>query len=124
MSGRKRCEKEHAIRAGQTGDKPIEMTCRVGAHSEIPVAYVLLCDGIQVGGMEGSLGMIINFEIFKEYRGVKHSEIFLELIIELAKQKGIKQILTTPARPPFMKKALVRCGFTEFGDEEYTINLN
>jgi hypothetical protein len=111
------------MRAGQVGDKSIEMTVRVGAHVDIPAVYVLLCDGKQVGGMEGSLGVITNFEIFKEYRGVKHSEIFLEKIIELAKQRKIEQIWTTPARDPRMKKALERCGFNEGEDETYSIKL-
>ena len=123
MSKRKRCKKEHKIRAGQKGDRPVENTARVGALKDIPASYVLLCNGMQVGAMNGSLKMIVTFEIFPEYRGVKHSEIFLEMIIAIAKKRGIKEIKATPTRPLFMKKALNACGFTEFGDEEYFIKL-
>lgn len=125
MSGRPRCNEEHQIRARQTGDRRVEGSAgTVGENANNNREdYVLLCNGTQVGAMDGSLGMITLFEIFPEFRGSKHSEIFLELIVNSARQSEIQRIITTPARDDRMKRALIRCGFTEFGDDEYFIDL-
>jgi len=55
-------------------------------------AFVLLCNSQQVGAMDGSLGCIAFFKIFEPHRGVKHSEIFLELLEQEAKSQGLKRI--------------------------------
>ena len=117
----KRCTKRHYIRPWKRGDKRTGMTQQVG---KIPTpSYVLICNNQQVGAMDGSVGLIAALVVFEPYRGVKHSEIFLELIERVAKTKGVKRIETTSVSPPEMINALKRCGFTEGEDDCYYKDL-
>lgn len=77
-----------------------------------PPSYVLLCNGQQVGAMNGSADQIVFLEIFPSYQGVKHSEIFLELLENVARSQGVKCItMGTPTIEPRFWAALERCGF-------------
>lgn len=81
--------------------------------------YVLICDNKQVGAMEGPVGLIAALIIFPEYRGVEHSEIFLELIEQVARTKGVRRIETTSVSSPEMISALKKCGFALSEDDRY-----
>jgi len=102
-----RCEKSHVIRRGKPNDKG------TGMSPDVPY-YVLLCDGRQVGAMDSlDISFIAFFKIFKANRGVKHSEIFLEMLEEEAKRQGRQSMETvTGTYDPRMMRALEKCGFT------------
>ena len=79
---------------------------------------MLLCDNQQVGAMIGNAGYIAFLEVFKLYRGVKHSEIFLELLEQEARSQGVKRIeMGTPTINPIFIAALKRCGFVLVKEE-------
>lgn len=68
--------------------------------------------------MIGGTDHIVFLEIFLSYRGVKHSEIFLELLEDKARSQGVKRItMGTPTIEPKFIAALERCGF-DLGKEE------
>ena len=98
------------------------------AAKDATPSYVLICDSEQVGAMMGNLGLIAFLEIFEPYRGVKHSEIFMELLEQEARSQGVKQIkMATPTIEPKFIAALERCGFSlekeENGDYWYCKSL-
>ena len=106
--------KNHLIRRGLKDDRPTGML----AAKDATTLYVLLCDDQQVGAVDANhLGGIAFLKIFEEYQGVRHSEIFLELIEEEARQAGVKSITTltpralTPTFDQKMIRAFEKCGF-------------
>lgn len=82
-------------------------------------SYVLMCENEQVGAVDGSLGIVAGLTIFDPYRGMKHSEIFLELLEQEARNKGVGRIETTSVSPPRMVSALKRCGYLLNKDDCY-----
>lgn len=82
-------------------------------------SHVLLCENQQVGAMDGPLGLIVTFKIFDPYQGVRHSEIFLELLEQMARSKGLKRIETSSVSEPRMIRALKRCEYILDKDDCY-----
>jgi len=84
----------------------------LAAKDQMP-SYVLICDNQQVGAVDGNnLCDIFLLKIFEEYQGVRHSEIFLELLEEEARRLGSRNIRTlTPTFDPKMIRAFEKCGF-------------
>jgi N-acetylglutamate synthase-like GNAT family acetyltransferase len=108
MSSIQRCTRAHSIRRGQSGDLPTGIM----VDKDTTPFYVLVCNGVQVGAMDGAVGIIAFLAIFEPHQGVKHSEIFLEFIEADARSKGIKRIsMGTPTIEAKMIRAFERCGF-------------
>lgn len=112
-----RCRGKHSIRLAQKGDEGTGMEREIGAVSCIPASYVLLCNGRQVGATDGPVNKLIMMRIIDEFQGVKHSEIFLELLEIQAKQQGFTEFIVASITNERMMKTALKRGFIKRNDE-------